>query len=60
MICRRCDCFGHDSAYDNNCRVLRQTYIDDSKCPFHKDKDEVDRDKIEQAITKHRGYLVCQ
>ena len=42
MKCDRTDCFAYKEKLENNCNALKETYKDNSKCPFFKTKKEVD------------------
>jgi hypothetical protein len=38
--CSRVDCRFFEADVDNNCMALQDVYEDDSKCQFHKNKEE--------------------
>lgn len=48
------DCFAYTEKKRNQeCKALKELYCEKEKCKFYKRKDEIDIDKIEEAIKEY-------
>ena len=54
MSCVRNDCFAFDKDSRRNCSILSSGYKKNEKCPFYKNKTDVNIKEIEKACAKYR------